>query len=106
MDWVTTALVLTALGAGGAVGILVKAWVDKPKRQAEIKKARAEAGQAEKLGEARIADLFASTAGKLVKAQNLQMNEMQESIASIKAENAAFICEIGRLEGKIDALEG
>ena len=105
MDFVEVAQILTTLGAGGVLGMVVKAWIDKPKRAAEVKKARIEAQQAEKLGEAKIADLFAATAGKLVEAQNLQINELQKDFAGLKADNAGLICEIGRLEGKIDALE-
>lgn len=92
MDWETVALVLTALGVGSVIGTLVKAWTDKPINQAQI------------------TEIFASTAGKLVEAQNVQINEMQKDFtkykAETKSENAALICEIGRLEGKIEALEG
>lgn len=110
MDWATVALVLTALGVGSVIGTLVKAWVDKPKREAELKKAQADGESANDFNQAQIADLFASTAGKLVEAQNIQINEMQQDFAKYKAEtkseSAALICEIGRLEGKIEALEG
>lgn len=86
--------------------MLIKALIDRPKRKAEEKEAQVRADQANELGQAQLADLFASTAGKLVEAQNKQINELQKDFAAMKAENAAFICEIGRLEGKIDALEG
>jgi chromosome segregation ATPase len=82
---------LSALGIGGILGMLVKAKIDKPMSRAQI------------------ADLFASTAGKLVEAQNIQINELQKDAAEtkseLKAENAALICEIGRLEGLIIQLK-
>lgn len=110
MDWEIVALLLTALGVGGVIGTLVKAWIDKPKREADLKKARSDGEHADGFNQAQITELFASTAGKLVEAQNLQINELQQEFgkykAETKAESAALICEIGRLEGKIEALEG
>ncbi len=110
MDWATIALILTALGVGSAITKLIDAWINRKKRSAETEKAQSDSEHADQFNQAHLANLFASTAGELVKAQNLQINELQQEFAKYKAETkaemATLICEIGRLEGKIEHLEG
>ena len=104
MDWATAGLLLTALGAGGVISLLIKARIDQPLREAETRKAQDDADHASALNYAQLSELFSTTAGKLVEAQNAQINALQKDFGALKAENAGLICEIGRLDGVINEL--
>jgi chromosome segregation ATPase len=104
MDWATVGLLLTALGAGSVISLLIKARIDRPLREAETRKAQDDADHASALNYAQLSELFSSTAGKLVEAQNAQIGALQQDFNKMRAENAGLICEIGRLDGVVNEL--
>ena len=104
MDWVTIVSILTALGVGSVVGILIKARIDKPKREAEVKKAIADAKAADELNKAHITEIFAATAERLVNASNGHFDELQEQINELKAEITKKDFEAETMSNELETL--